>query len=81
MAKLTHTAPPARDFAASERRALLRKGIAIVGTQHVAGPFGGDVAYALNDNGTHRLRRRVEVIALVRDLTDSEARILAAYAA
>ena len=65
MTKLTHTAPQVRDFSATERRALLRKGIAIIGVQHVCSLYGGETGYCLNDNGTHKIRiwREVRDIA------------------
>lgn len=70
MAKLTHTAPQARDFSARERRALLRKGIAIIGVSYLPDaasvfPYvNGETGYCLNDNGTHRVRSYAEVVAL-----------------
>lgn len=68
MAKLTHTAPQACDFSASTRRALLSKGIAIVGTQAVPA-FDGDRyfsgrAYMLAINGCGCLRSFREVLTL-----------------
>lgn len=68
MAALTHTAPRARDFSAVTRRALLRKGIRIVGAQAVPA-FDGDryfsgVAYMLDINGCGCLRRFSEVLEL-----------------
>ena len=68
MTKLTHTAPQARDFSAATRRALLAAGVAIIGVQ-AAPAFEGDAyftgtAYAVSDNGTHRLLSHREVRAL-----------------
>jgi hypothetical protein len=64
---LTHTAPQARDFSAKTRKALLRKGIAIIGIQFL--PNGsdmtcGETGYSLSD-GT--IRTHSEVCALVAD--------------
>lgn len=70
MAKLTHTAPQAHDFSATERKALLRKGIAIIGVTYLpaaSGPLpyaNGERGYCLNDNGTHRVRTYRDVCAL-----------------
>jgi hypothetical protein len=77
MAKLTHTAPQARDFSASERRALLSKGVAIVGAG-LAGSASDPIAtYHVSDNGQWRGFLRLELCAMVRELTDSEQRTLA----
>jgi hypothetical protein len=69
MTELTHTAPQARDFSAATRRALLARGIRIVGVQAVPADdsdrYFSATAYCLDDNGTHRLRRHAEVFALV----------------
>lgn len=70
---LTHTAPQARDFTAAERKALLIQGIAIVGVQMLDNERMG---YSVNDNGTHRLRTRLGVAAMARELTASEQRML-----
>lgn len=58
----------AQDFSAAERRALLRKGIAIVGSQAVPA-FDGDRyfsgrAYMLDIEGKGCLRSYREVLAL-----------------
>ena len=42
-------------------RALARKGIAVIGLQHIPGPHGGDTGYCLNDNGTHRVTSYMDV--------------------
>ena len=58
----------ALDFSASTRRALARKGIAIIGAQ-AAPAFDGDSTfsgrvYRLTDNGAHKLRTHAEVMGL-----------------
>lgn len=58
----------ALDFSASTRRALARKGIAVVGSQ-AAPAFDGDKVfsgrvYRLDHNGTHKLRTHAEVMEL-----------------
>jgi hypothetical protein len=62
----THTAPQARDFSAKTRKALLRKGIAIVGIQFL--PNGsdmtsGETGYCLSD-GTIRTYGQVCALAV-----------------
>ena len=59
----------ARDFSAKVRRALLKRGIVIIGSQNL--PGDGDMPYAngirgyqLSDNGTFRIRTYFEVEAL-----------------
>ena len=81
MTKLTHTAPQARDFSAAERRALLGKGVAIIGAG-LAGNLSNPIAtYHVSDNGTWRGMLRLEVAALVRSLDAQELRILEAQRA
>jgi len=57
-----------RDFSRKINSALGKKGIRIIGCQAVPDETGsfasGLVAYALDDNGTHRLRTYREVEAL-----------------
>ncbi len=65
--KLSHSVF-ARDFSAVTRRALLKKGIAVIGITNVPGP-GGDYAngsrgYQLSNAGTFMIRGYFEVIAL-----------------
>ena len=43
------------DFSKTTIRRLARKGISLVGLQHIPGPCGGDTGYVLNDNGTCRV--------------------------
>jgi len=76
MANLTHTAPQARDFSATERKALLRKGIAIIGGSVIDTAAGAVNSYHVSDNGTWRGFLRLELVSMVRSLTESEARIL-----
>lgn len=58
----------AEDFSRKVRSALLRKGIAIIGKRAIpdgSGSYlGGEVAYEVNDNDTHRMRTYAEVCAL-----------------
>lgn len=56
-------------FSKSTLNKLARKGITLVGLQGIPGPYGGEIAYILNDNGTHRVRRFAEVM----DLAKAEA--------
>lgn len=58
-----------RDFSVAVRNSLTRKGIAIIGLQAI--PGHGDMpwanserGYCLDDNGTHRIRTRTEVISM-----------------
>jgi hypothetical protein len=53
-----------RHFGRKAVRALARKGISVIGLQHVPGPYGGDTGYCLDDNGTGRVRSYLEVRAL-----------------
>lgn len=58
----------AKDFSKATIKALAKKGIRIIGAQACAA-FDGDkfftgVAYKLDDNGTHRIRRFNEVLAI-----------------
>ena len=46
-------------------RALARKGIRLVGLQHIPGPYGGDTGYCLDDNGTYRVRKYRDVLAAI----------------
>lgn len=59
----------AKDFSALVRRNLLKHGIRIIGLTLIPGvgdmPFAnGERGYALDDNGTHRIRTYAEVRAL-----------------
>lgn len=65
---MTHLPHVARDFSRKTLNGLTRKGIAVIGAQAVPA-FQGDVyfsgvAYAISDNGTHRLLSHGAVIAL-----------------
>lgn len=56
----------ARDFAAKIRRALLRRGIVIIGAANLPGPgplpfANGTRGYYLNNNGEHQIRTYAEV--------------------
>lgn len=53
-------------FSKSTLNKLAKAGITLVGIQGIPGPYGGEVAYILNDNGTHRVRRFAEVLALAK---------------
>jgi hypothetical protein len=65
--KLAHS-DFARDFSAVVRRALLKKGIAVIGITNVPGPGGdytnGSRGYQLANAGTFMIRGYFEVIAL-----------------
>ncbi len=67
VAKLSHSVF-ARDFSAVTRRALLKKGIAVIGITNVPGPGGdysnGSRGYELSNGGTFMIRGYFEVIAL-----------------
>ncbi len=60
----------ARDFSATTRKALLRKGIIIVGItaipdmSHPMPYANASRGYQLDDNGTGRIRMHAEVIAM-----------------
>ena len=60
----------ARDFAAPTRRALLKRGIVVVGLCSIPDmssdmPWANSSrAYRLDDNGTHRIRTHAEVRAM-----------------
>lgn len=61
-----------RDFSAATRRALARKGIAIVGTTVIPNPASdmpfatGDRGYKVNDNGCGRIWTFAEVLEAAR---------------
>lgn len=65
-----HDSHFALDFAPGVRKALLRRGIEIIGAvavpdmSHQMPYANASRGYQLDDNGTHRIRSRVEVIAL-----------------
>lgn len=58
----------ARDFAARTRRALLKKGIVIIGASTLPSASGsfaaGSRGYLLDNNGEHQIRTYLEVEAL-----------------
>lgn len=61
----------ARDFSATTRRALLKRGIAVIGICAIPDmsssmPYANATrGYNLDDNGTHRIRTHAEVRAMV----------------
>lgn len=61
----------ARDFSAATRRALLKKGIAVIGIcaipdmSHPMPYANASRGYQLDDNGTFKVRSHAEVIAMV----------------
>lgn len=63
-----HPSHFAADFSRKVRNTLARKGIRIIGAHNAPGPGGdftnGERVYALDDNGTHRVRSYAEVRAL-----------------
>jgi hypothetical protein len=65
---MSHLPSVARNFSSKTLKGLTRKGIAVIGSQAVPAFQGdvyfSDVAYAISDNGTHRLLRHGEIIAL-----------------
>lgn len=72
MAATTHPHFSARDFSAATRRALLKRGIQIIGLTliHGDGPMptaNGENGYALSVRGQHQIRRHSEVIALAQE--------------
>jgi hypothetical protein len=59
----------ARDFSVKTRRALSKRGIAIIGSTVIPGtgplPFAnGTRGYCLNNNGEHQIRTYAEVEAM-----------------
>lgn len=59
----------ARDFAPAARRALLKRGIIVIGICTIPGtgamPWAnGTRGYNLDDNGTHKIRTHAEVCAM-----------------
>jgi hypothetical protein len=65
----TQHAPQARDFSAPVRRALLKKGIVILGTKNLPGdgpmPYAnGQRGYELANQGQYQIRLYAEVVAL-----------------
>lgn len=65
---MAHNAIASKDFSRKTLSNLSRKGIAVIAS-HAVPAFDGDryfsgVAYALNDNGAHKIRRHGEVMAL-----------------
>lgn len=64
----TRKVPSMRDFNASTRKALARKGITVIGMQ-AAPAYDGDTSfsgrvYRLDDNGCCRMRSHAEVLEL-----------------